>query len=91
MAMPELVQITEKFQVTIPVSFRKAARLEVGDDLEASVWGEVVLLSRASADKLAQRRKTGITAFLHEERAAPRSRADIDGQGQQDRNAWDQK
>jgi AbrB family looped-hinge helix DNA binding protein len=90
-AMTELVRVKEKFQVTIPASLRKATALELGDYLEASRWGDGILLRPASAGKAAPRRKTGIMAFLNEHRAASRSRTDIDAQVQQDRDAWDQK
>ena len=89
--MTELVRVKEKFQVTIPASLRKAAALELGDYLEASRWGDGILLRPAAAGKTAARRKSGIMAFLNEQRATSRSRADIDAQVRQDRDAWDKK
>lgn len=89
--MSELVRVQEKFQVTLPASLCKAAAFELGDDLEASLLGGGILLRHASVGKTAARRKTSIVAFLNEQRIAPRSRADIDAQVQQDRDAWDQK
>ncbi len=89
--MTELVRVQEKFQVSLPASLCKAVALELGDDLEASLWGDGILLRPTSAGKTAARRKTSIMAFLNEERAAPRSRDDIDAQVQQDRGAWDHK
>lgn len=87
--MTELVRVKEKFQVTIPASLRKAAALELGDYLEASRWGDGILLRPVSASRAAPRRRTGIMAFLNEQRAAPRSRAEIDAQVQEDRGDWD--
>jgi len=89
--MTELVRVKEKFQVTIPASLRKSASLELGDYLEASRWGDGILLRPASAGRAAARRKIGILAFLNEERATSRSRADIDAQVRQERDAWDEK
>jgi AbrB family looped-hinge helix DNA binding protein len=42
-AMP-LVKVKEKFQVTIPTALRKAARLSVGDLLEAEAKGDTIVL-----------------------------------------------
>jgi len=39
-----LVKIKEKFQVTIPTTLRKAARLSVGDLLEAEARGNTIVL-----------------------------------------------
>ncbi len=39
-----LVKIKEKFQVTIPTALRKAARLSVGDLLEAEAKGNTIVL-----------------------------------------------
>ena len=39
-----LVKIKEKFQVTIPTALRKAARLSVGDLLEAQAKGNTIVL-----------------------------------------------
>jgi AbrB family looped-hinge helix DNA binding protein len=39
-----LVKIKEKFQVTIPVSIRKAADLDIGDFLEAEIREDGILL-----------------------------------------------
>jgi bifunctional DNA-binding transcriptional regulator/antitoxin component of YhaV-PrlF toxin-antitoxin module len=43
-----LVKIKEKYQVTLPVSLRKEARLEVGDLLEAKVEGKKITLTPKS-------------------------------------------
>ena len=86
--MSELVRVKEKYQVTLPAALRKAAALETGDYLEASQWGDGILLWPASAGKAA-RRRTGIVAFLNERRGAGRTREDIDAQVAEERAAWD--
>ncbi len=86
--MAELVRVKEKFQVTLPVALRKAAALETGDYLEASQWGDGILLRPVSAPK-SSRRKVGIVQFLNERRSASRTRADIDAQVAEERAAWD--
>ena len=40
----QLVKVKEKFQVTIPTALRKAARLSVGDLLEAEAKGDTIVL-----------------------------------------------
>ena len=39
-----LVKVKEKFQVTIPIALRKAARLSIGDLLEAEAKGDTIVL-----------------------------------------------
>ncbi|WP_213957666.1 MULTISPECIES: AbrB/MazE/SpoVT family DNA-binding domain-containing protein [unclassified Variovorax] len=87
--MSELVRVKDKFQVTIPVTLRKAAALETGDYLEASQWGDGILLRPASARKAAKA-KAGIVAFLNERRGPGRTRVDIDAQVTAERAAWDE-
>jgi AbrB family looped-hinge helix DNA binding protein len=43
-----LVKVKEKYQVTLPVSLRKKAGLEVGDLLEAKVEGKKITLTPKS-------------------------------------------
>lgn len=86
--MSELVRVKEKFQVTLPVALRKAAALETGDYLEASQWGDGILLRPASTQK-SKRPKPGIVAFLNERRGAGRARNDIDAQVAEERAAWE--
>jgi AbrB family looped-hinge helix DNA binding protein len=43
-----LVRVKEKFQVTIPITLRKAVRLSVGDLLEAEAKGNVIILKPKS-------------------------------------------
>ncbi|KKU68687.1 MAG: hypothetical protein UX89_C0002G0012 [Parcubacteria group bacterium GW2011_GWA2_47_16] len=42
----ELVRVKSKFQITIPVSLRKAAGLKVGDVLDISVKNGTIVLTR---------------------------------------------
>ena len=86
--MTELVRVKEKYQVTLPAALRKAAALKTGDYLEASQWGDGILLRPASAGKAA-RRRPGIVAFLNERHGAGRTREDIDAQVAEERAAWD--
>ncbi|HEV2492639.1 MAG TPA: AbrB/MazE/SpoVT family DNA-binding domain-containing protein [Terriglobia bacterium] len=44
-----LVRIKTKYQVTLPTSIRKKARLEVGDLLEAKVRGNRITLTPQTA------------------------------------------
>ena len=48
--MTELVRVNVKFQVTIPVTVRLAARIRPGDYLEISAVPEGVLLRPAHGD-----------------------------------------
>ena len=89
--MTELVRVQKKFQITLPASFCKAAGLKQGDDVEASLLVDGILLRTASTGKAAALHETSLMAFLNEHRAAPLSRTDVDAQVQQDRGAWDQK
>jgi AbrB family looped-hinge helix DNA binding protein len=60
-SMP-LVRVKQKFQVTIPDDVRKQAGLEVGDFLEATAKGNVIMLKpKAVVD-----RHPEIDARLHE-------------------------
>ena len=87
--MTDLVRVKEKFQVTIPASLRKAASLETGDYLEASQWGDGILLRPASAGKKNAKPRQGIVAFLNERQGARRTREDIDAQVAEERAAWE--
>ncbi|MDO8530865.1 MAG: AbrB/MazE/SpoVT family DNA-binding domain-containing protein [Dehalococcoidia bacterium] len=50
--MPELVQVRKKAQVTLPLSVRKALRIEEGDFLDVRVQdGEIVLRAKKLVDK----------------------------------------
>ncbi len=86
--MGELVRVKEKYQVTLPAALRKAVALETGDYLEASQWGDGILLRPAAPGKTA-RPRPGIVAFLNEQRGAGRTREDIDAQVVEERAAWD--
>jgi AbrB family looped-hinge helix DNA binding protein len=49
-----LIKIKEKFQVTIPTALRKAARLSVGDILEAEAKNNTIVLKpKAVVDRAA--------------------------------------
>lgn len=46
-----IVRVKSKFQITIPVSVRKAAGIKVGDFLEVSVKNGVIILTRVILQK----------------------------------------
>ncbi len=85
--MVDLVRIKEKYQVTLPARLREEIHVRTGDYLEASVYQDGILLRpRRWVDS--SKRKPGILDFLHESRAATRSREEIDATLAADRASW---
>lgn len=68
-----LVRIKEKFQVTLPVSIREKAGLEVGDVLEAEVKGKKITLTpQAVVDRdLIEKRLAEALKDIEEGRVSP--------------------
>ncbi len=85
--MGDLVRIKDKYQVTLPARLREQIHLRAGDYLEASIHEDGILLRpRRWVDT--PKRRPSILAFLHESRAATRSREEIDATLAADRVSW---
>lgn len=91
-SMADLIRVKDKFQITIPVSLRKAVDVHMGDYLEVTaVDGGILLRPKKMVDTLASvspANKTGILAFLNEPRTQVRARSEIDADIASDRASW---
>jgi AbrB family looped-hinge helix DNA binding protein len=87
--MADLVRVKDKFQVTLPVAFRRQFAVQEGDYLEASVSPDGIVLR---PQKLASTPAVGaptLLDFLREPRPYLRSRQEIDAALSADRDSWD--